>query len=40
MVMGLSSSVKAEELDPEELHDKFVKKLALVMISQELKIKP
>ena len=31
MVIGISSSTKAEELDHEELHQKFVKKLALVI---------
>ena len=39
MVIGLSSSTKAEELDQEEIHQKFVKKLALVIFFIEETIK-
>ena len=30
MVIGLPSGAKAEELDPQDIHEKFVKKLAQV----------
>ena len=31
MVLGLSSATKAEELDSEDIHKKFISKLALVI---------
>ena len=33
MVLGLSSATKAEELDSEDIHKKFISKLALVIIT-------
>ena len=32
MVLGLSSATKAEELDSEDIHKKFISKLALVIL--------